>query len=53
MEIKFYDTSSLLLKVNTLFEDKENFIISSTTLHELEKIKISFIDDPEVKYRAR
>lgn len=53
MEIKFYDTSSLLLKVNTLFEDKENFIISSTTLHELEKIKTSFNEDPEVKYTAR
>ena len=36
-KIKFYDTSSLLLKVDTLFEDDEKFAISSITLEELEE----------------
>ena len=38
---KFYDTSSLLLKADTLFEDNEYFAISSITLEELEHIKAS------------
>ena len=40
MRIKFYDTCSLLKKVNTLFDEQEEFAISSITLEELENIKI-------------
>ena len=50
---KFYDTSSLLLKADTLFEDKEYFAISSITLEELEHIKTSANKDADVKYSAR
>ena len=53
MNIKFYDTSSLLLKTDTLFEENEYFCISSITLHELEYIKNSFNKDPDIKYSAR
>ena len=42
-KIKFYDTSSLLLKVDSLFEEEEKFVISSITLEELENIKKSII----------
>lgn len=52
-KIKFYDTSSLLLKVDTLFEDDEKFAISSITLEELEKIKTSANKDADIKYAAR
>ena len=52
-DIKFYDTSSLLLKANTLFDDNERFVISSITLEELENIKISATRDAEIKYTAR
>ena len=39
----FYDTSSLLLKANTLFEDPtEKIVISSITLKELEEIKTMY-----------
>jgi predicted ribonuclease YlaK len=51
--IKFYDTSSLLLKVDTLFEEKELFAISSITLNELENIKTSNSKSEDVKYAAR
>lgn len=51
---KFYDTSSLLLKVDTLFENPEdNVIISSITLNELEHIKTASNKDPDVKFAAR
>ena len=52
---KFYDTSSLLLKANNLFDnnEKEEIIISSITLEELENIKTSTGKDPEIKYLAR
>jgi predicted ribonuclease YlaK len=50
---KFYDTSSLLLKASSLFEDGELFAISSITLNELENIKTSSHKDAEVKYAAR
>ena len=50
---KFYDTSSLLLKADTLFEDNEYFAISSITLEELEHIKTSANKDADVKYSAR
>lgn len=51
--IKFYDTSSLLLRVDGLFEDTRPFAISSITLEELENIKTSANKDAEVKYAAR
>jgi hypothetical protein len=53
MKIKFYDTSSLLLKANDLFENEEPFLISSITLHELEYIKNASNKDPDIKYAAR
>jgi predicted ribonuclease YlaK len=52
-KIKFYDTSSLLLKADTLFEDGEKFAISSITLEELEHIKTAANKDADVKYAAR
>lgn len=51
--IKFYDTSSLLLKAETLFEIEEEFAISSITLEELENIKSSANKDSDVKHAAR
>jgi hypothetical protein len=51
--IKFYDTSSLLLKVDSLFEEKERFAISSITLEELEHIKTAANKDADIKYAAR
>ena len=47
--MKFYDTSSLLLKAGTLFDDNEYFAISSITLKELEEIKTSFNKDANIK----
>lgn len=41
MSKKFYDTCSLLLKSNNIFDDDEVFVISSITLKELEYIKTS------------
>ncbi len=52
-KIKFYDTSSLLLKADTLFEDQEKFAISSITLEELEHIKTAANKDADIKYAAR
>lgn len=50
----FYDTCSLLLKANNLFEkEEEQFVISSITLEELENIKTSSNRDADVKYSAR
>ncbi len=51
--MKFYDTSSLLLKAGTLFDDTDFFAISSITLKELEEIKTSFNRDANIKYAAR
>lgn len=53
MDYKFYDTCSLLLKADNLFEDNEQFAISSITLNELEHIKTSNNKDPEIKCAAR
>lgn len=50
---KFYDTSSLLIKANNLFDEEEPFIISSITLNELEGIKTSAHKSAEIKYSAR
>lgn len=54
MKYIFYDTCSLLLKGQSLFEDEnEKAIISSVTLRELEDIKTSERKDADVKYAAR
>lgn len=54
MTYKFYDTCSLLLKTNHLFDDKDSkVVISSVTLQELEDIKTSYNKDAETKYSAR
>lgn len=52
-KIKFYDTSSLLLKADSLFDSQEEFAISSITLKELENIKSSAHKDVDIKYAAR
>ena len=41
MKIKFYDTSSLLKQVDTLFDIDEEIAVSSITFEELESIKTS------------
>ena len=48
---KFYDTNAILKLQEKILE--EEFIISSTTLHELEHIKTSRNKDEEIKYSAR
>lgn len=51
---KFYDTCSLLKKVDKIFENEnEKIYISSITLKELENIKTSSNKDAEVKYASR
>lgn len=52
-EVYFYDTSSLLLAGEKIFNNKEHFLISSITLQELENIKSSSKKSQEVKYKAR
>lgn len=51
-DIRFYDTSSLLLAREKLFNQEEKFLISSVTLQELEHIKTSN-KDSDIKYTAR
>ena len=54
IDYRFYDTSSLLLKLDSLFGDNEPpFAISSITLSELEEIKTSGTKDADIKYAAR
>lgn len=54
MKIKFYDTCSLLLAVDNLFEDPEvSIMVSSITFQELENIKTAYNKDPDIKYAAR
>ena len=53
MIYKFYDTCSLLLKVDNLWEDNVVVVLSSITLEELENIKTATNKDPDVKYAAR
>ena len=51
---KFYDTCSLLLKTNHLFnEENVKVVISSISLQELEDIKTANNKDTEIKYSAR
>lgn len=52
--IKIYDTSSLLLLGDKLFDNPEDEIyITSISLNELEKIKSAANKDPAIKYAAR
>ena len=53
MKMKFYDTSSLLKMVDVLFDEEEDFAISSITFEELENIKTSANKDADIKYAAR
>ena len=53
MIYKFYDTCSLLLKVDNLWEEDVVLVLSSITLEELENIKTSTNKDPDVKFAAR
>lgn len=55
MTNKYFDTSSLLLLADSLFEELYNFnvYITSITLSELEHIKTSANKDQSVKYAAR
>lgn len=52
---KFYDTSSLIILRDEIFEEENysRFGISSITLKELESIKTSADKDSEIKYAAR
>lgn len=52
-DVRFYDTCSLLLASENLFDKEEHFIISSVTFQELEKIKTSNFKDSDIKYAAR
>lgn len=53
MTYKFYDTCSLLLKVDNLWDEDSTIVISSVTLEELEHIKTSANKDPDIKFAAR
>lgn len=54
MIYKFFDTCSLLLKANHLFDDNSyKIVISSISLQELEDIKTASNKDAEIKYSAR
>ena len=50
---QFYDTCSLLLRAGNLFDEPEDFIISSITLQELENIKTSTNKDDNIKFSSR
>ena len=53
MTYKFYDTCSLLLKTNHLFDEEDvKVVISSISLQELEDIKTANNKDAETKYSA-
>ena len=53
MMTKIYDTSSLLLVADDIFDKQEKIVITSITLKELERIKTSANKDSNVKYAAR
>ncbi|MGN1342284.1 MAG: PIN domain-containing protein [Bacilli bacterium] len=53
MIYKFYDTCSLLLNVNHLWDDPSRIVISSITLEEIENIKTSANKDIDTKFAAR
>lgn len=52
-DIRFYDTCSLLLAGESIFEKEEQFAVSSITFKELERIKTASNKDADVKYSAR
>lgn len=52
-DIRFYDTCSLLLAGESLFDKEEKFVVSSITFKELERIKTANNKDPDIKYSAR
>ncbi len=52
-DIKFYDTSSLLLGGKKIILSGDPFVISSITLKELERIKTSADRDEDIKHSAR
>lgn len=52
-DIRFYDTCSLLLAGESLFDREEKFVVSSITFKELERIKTASNKDPDIKYSAR
>ena len=52
-DIRFYDTCSLLLVGEALFDKGQKFLISSISIKELERIKTSSNKDADVKYSAR
>lgn len=54
MMYNFYDTSSLLMRATTLFDDpEEKIIISTITLGELEEIKTAYNKTPDIRCAAR
>ena len=53
MKKKIYDTSSLLLVGNKIFNETADIVITSITLKELERIKTAANKDATVKYAAR
>lgn len=53
MMTKFYDTCSLLQAGESIFSSGEKFYVSSITLKELERIKVSANKDADIKYSAR
>lgn len=54
MKYKFYDTCSLLAKVEHLWDDKDEVMcLCDITLNELEHIKNATNKDAEIKYAAR
>lgn len=53
MIYKFYDTCSLLLGYEKMFQPNEKPVISSITLKELEEIKTSAYKDNKIKFAAR
>lgn len=50
---KIYDTSSLLIKAEEVFDTDNKIIITNITLKELENIKTSANKDQSIKYTAR
>lgn len=53
MNMKFYDTCSLLQAGENLFNSNEKFCVSSISFKELERIKTASNKDADVKYSAR
>jgi len=50
---KIYDTSSLLIKAEELFNTNDKIVITNISLKELENIKTSTNKDSNIKYIAR